>query len=144
MRLLLLTLMFCGGIAVAVQPSINGRLAQKTGILESSCISFFVGTMGLLFLVLLVGQGALMGASRATWWELTGGFLGAFFVTCTIIVVPRVGTLAAMTAVIAAQLMTGIVLDHFGLFRLQQIPFDAWRATGVALLAAGATIVLWR
>lgn len=83
MRLLLLTLMFCAGIAVAVQPSINGRLAQKTGILESSCISFFVGTMGLLFLVLLVGQGALTGASRATWWELTGGFLGAFFVTCT-------------------------------------------------------------
>jgi len=36
------------------------------------------------------------------------------------------------------------VLDHFGLFRLQQIPFDAWRATGVALLAAGAAIVLWR
>jgi transporter family-2 protein len=144
MRLLLLTLMFCAGIAVAVQPSINGRLAQKTGILESSCISFFVGTMGLLFLVLLVGQGALTGASRATWWELTGGFLGAFFVTCTIIVVPRVGTLAAMTAVIAAQLMTGIVLDHFGLFRLQQIPFDAWRAGGVALLAAGAAIVLWR
>jgi bacterial/archaeal transporter family-2 protein len=144
MRLLLLTLMFCGGIAVAVQPSINGRLAQKTGILESSCISFFIGTLALLFAALLIGQGALTSVSRATWWELTGGFLGAFFVTCTIIVVPRVGTLAAMTAVIAAQLMTGVVLDHFGLFRLQQIPFDAWRATGVSLLAAGATIVLWR
>jgi transporter family-2 protein len=144
MRLALLALMFCGGIAVAIQPSINGRLAQKTGVLESSCISFFVGTLALLALVLLVGQGALTGASRATWWELTGGFLGAFFVTCTILVVPRTGTLAALTAVIAAQLLTGIVLDHFGLFRLQQIPFDAWRGAGVLLLAVGAAIVLWR
>ena len=118
---------------------------MSLGAVEAvSCISFFVGTVALLLAALLVGQGALTGASRATWWELTGGFLGAFFVTCTIIVVPRVGTLAAMTAVIAAQLMTGIVLDHFGLFRLQQIPFDAWRASGVALLAAGAAIVLWR
>jgi transporter family-2 protein len=144
MRPLLLVLMFCGGIAVAVQPSINGRLAQKTGILESSCISFFIGTLALLGVALLLGQGALTRVSQASWWELTGGFLGAFFVTCTILVVPRVGTLAAMTAVIAAQLLTGIVLDHYGLFRLQQIPFDAWRAGGVALLAAGATIVLWR
>jgi bacterial/archaeal transporter family-2 protein len=144
MRILLLGLMFCGGIALAVQPSINGRLAQKTGILESSCISFFVGTLALFVLVLLVGQGSLAGVGRASWWELTGGFLGAFFVTCTILVVPRTGTLAALTAVIAAQLVTGIVLDHFGLFRLQQIPFDAWRGTGVALLAAGAAIVLWR
>ena len=66
MRLLLLTLMFCGGIAVAVQPSINGRLAQKTGILESSCISFFIGTLALLVAALLIGQGALTSASRAT------------------------------------------------------------------------------
>jgi len=35
-------------------------------------------------------------------------------VTCTILVVPRVGTLAAMTAIIAAQLLTGVALDHFG------------------------------
>ena len=144
MRLLLLTLMFCGGIAVAVQPSINGRLAQKTGILESSCISFFVGTLALLLVVLLAGQGALTGASQATWWELTGGFLGAFFVTCTILVVPRVGTLAAMTAVIVAQLVTSVLLDHFGLFRLQQVPLDAWRMAGVLLLTGGAALVLWR
>jgi bacterial/archaeal transporter family-2 protein len=144
MRLLLLALMFCGGIALAVQPSINGRLAQKTGILESSCISFLVGSLALLLLVLVSGQGGLARLGAAAWWELTGGFLGAFFVTCTILVVPRVGTLAAMTAIIAAQLVTGVALDHFGLFRLQQVPVDAWRAAGVALLMGGAALVLWR
>ena len=34
-QILLLILMFCGGIAIAVQPSINGRLAQKVGTLAS-------------------------------------------------------------------------------------------------------------
>ena len=144
MRMLLLALMFCGGIAVAIQPSINGRLAQKTGVLESSCISFLVGTLALLLVVLLSGRGGLTGARTAAWWEPTGGLLGAFFVTCTIMVVPCVGTLAAMTAVIAAQLATGVVLDHLDLFRLQLIPFDAWRGARVALLMAGAWIVLWR
>ena len=143
-QLLLFALMFCGGIALTVQPSINGRLAQKTGILASSCVSFWVGALALLALVLLSGRDGLTGIGRAEWWELTGGFLGAFFVTMTILVVPRVGTAAAMAAVIAAQLTTGVVLDHLGLFRLQQVPFDVWRAAGVTLLMAGAVLVLWR
>jgi transporter family-2 protein len=49
-----------------------------------------------------------------------------------------------MAAIIAAQLATGVVLDHWGLFRLQQAPFTIWRAAGVALLMAGAALVLKR
>ena len=143
-HLLLFALMFCGGIAVAVQPSINGRLAQKTGVLESSAISFSVGALALLALVLLSGQHGLAGIGRAAWWELTGGFLGAFFVTLTILAVPRIGTVATLAAVIAGQLATGVVLDHFGLFGLRHIPLDAARAAGVGLLVAGAALVLRR
>lgn len=143
-QLLLLALMFCGGIAIAVQPSINGRLAQKIGVLESSAISFSVGALALLTLVLLSGQRGLAGIGRAAWWELTGGFLGAFFVTVAIVAVPRIGTVATMAAVIAAQLTTGVVLDHFGLFSLRHIPLDAARVAGVGLLMAGAALVLRR
>ena len=110
-------LMFCGGITVAVQPSINGRLAERIGVVESSCISFAVGTLALFAIVLLSGRaGNLRGIVDAHWWELTGGLLGAFFVTLTIVIVPRIGTASAMAATIAAQLMTGLLLDHYGLF----------------------------
>jgi len=140
-QFLLLSLMFCGGIMVALQPSINARLAQKTGTFESSLISFAVGTLVLLVLVLLAGKGSLRGVMTASWWELTGGFLGAFFVTATIMVVPKIGTTAAMAAVIAAQLTTGLLLDHYGLFGLRHIPMDGRRAIGVALLMAGAALI---
>ncbi|MRR37694.1 EamA-like transporter family protein, partial [bacterium] len=39
----LFLLMMFGGAVLALQPSINARLAQKVGILESSFISFAVG-----------------------------------------------------------------------------------------------------
>jgi transporter family-2 protein len=143
-HLVLVALTFCGGIAIAVQPSINGRLAQKTGVLESSAISFSVGALALLALVLLSGQHNLGGVRNAAWWELTGGLLGAFFVTLTIVAVPQIGTVATMAAVIAAQLATGAALDHFGLFGLRHIPLDAGRAAGVGLLVAGAALVLRR
>jgi len=60
-QILLLALMFCGGIAIAVQPSINGRLAQKIGTFESSCISFAVGTLLLSIVVLVAGKGSSRG-----------------------------------------------------------------------------------
>lgn len=141
-QFMLLVLMFCGGIAIAFQPSINGRLAQKIGTFESSCISFAVGTLLLLAVVLVAGKGSLRGVTSASWWELTGGALGAFFVTMTIIAIPRIGTTAAMATVIGAQLATGVLLDHFGLFGFRTIPLDSKRAIGVALLMAGTGLII--
>jgi transporter family-2 protein len=141
---MLYLLMLCGGITVAVQPSINARLARIVGVLESSCISFAVGTVALFMVVLLVGRGSLRGVAAASWWELTGGLLGAFFVTMTIFVVPRIGTAAAMAAIIAGQLATGLLMDHFGLFGGRHIPLDSSRMIGVLLLMAGGWLVFRR
>jgi transporter family-2 protein len=139
---LLLFTMFCGGMAVAIQPSINARLAQKIGAFESSFISFAVGTFAMLLVVMFTGRGSLKALGATTWWELTGGLLGAFFVTLTIVTVPRIGTVAVMAGVIAGQLATGAILDHYGLFGFQQVPLEPKRMFGIVLLAAGAALVL--
>ncbi len=143
--LLFFLLMFCAGVTVAIQPSINARLAGRVGPLGSSCLSFAVGTLVLLAVVLFSGRaGSLRGIADARWWELTGGLLGAFFVTMTIVVVPRIGTASAMAATIAAQLITGLVLDQFGLFGFRTVPMDGKRLLGVVLLLAGAGLVFRR
>ena len=136
--------MFCGGMAVALQPSINARLAQKVGILESACISFAVGTLVLLLVVLISGRGTVKGIYGVAWWELTGGILGAIVVSLTILVVPRIGTAATMAAIIAAQLTTGLILDHFGLFGFNEIPVDLKRLVGLVFLIVGAGLMLRR
>ena len=143
-NLALYFLMFCGGMAVAVQPSINGRLADKVGIVESSCISFAVGTVALFCVAVVLGNGDFRGVAGAAWWELTGGLLGAFFVTMIILAVPRIGTASAMAATITAQLIIGLLLDHFGLFGFRMIPMDLKRTIGVGLLIAGAALVFRR
>ncbi len=143
--MLFFLLMFWAGVTVAVQPSINGRLAERVGTIESSCISFGVGTLVLLVIMLLGGRaGHLRGIADARWWELTGGLFGAFFVTITIVVVPRIGTASAMAATIAAQLITGLVLDQLGLFGFRTVPLDGKRLLGVVLLLAGAGLVFRR
>lgn len=136
--------MACGGVVIAVQPSINARLAQRVGAYESSLISFAVGTLALMLVVMFAGKGNLRGIAHASWWELTGGLLGAFFVTLTIIVVPRIGTVAVMTAIITGQLATAALLDQFGAFGLRHIPLTPLRLLGICLLVAGAALVVRR
>lgn len=143
-HLLPILLMACAGAAVALQPSINARLAQKVGLLESACSSFAVGTVTLAFVLLLSGKGLPKGLPETVWWEWSGGVLGAFFVTVTILAVPRIGTAAAMAAAIAAQLLTGLVLDHFGLFGFRGGEISLTRSLGAGLLILGAWLIVRR
>jgi len=140
--MVLVLLMTCGGLAVAIQPSINARLAQKVGSFESSLISFAVGTLAMIILLTLAGRGNLRNVVDASWWELTGGLLGAFFVTMTIIAVPKLGTLAVMSLIIAGQLTTAALLDQFGIFGLRQISLTPLRGVGILLLCIGAGLVI--
>jgi bacterial/archaeal transporter family-2 protein len=143
-NLLMMALMVAGGVAVAMQPSINARLAEKTGYLQAATLSFAVGTLVLLVLSLASHQGSLRRASEADWWQFSGGLFGAFFVTMTIIGVPRIGTTAVLALTIVSQLIAGMVLDHFGLFGMRGIPLDFKRALGVILLLAGVVLICRR
>lgn len=135
-----LVMLIVGGVS-ALQPSINSRMASRVGLLESSLISFTVGTVALIAIVLLFGRGDIRTCTGAEWWEWTGGILGAIYVTGLIMVVPRIGTTAAISAGIAAQLLTGLVLDHFGAFGMRPITMDLPRLVGVFLLFCGALLV---
>ena len=140
----LILLMIIGGVAVAVQPSINARLAEKTGYLQAATISFAVGTLVLLLISLSTNQGSFRRVSESDWWQLSGGLLGAFFVTMTIIGVPRIGTTAVLALTIVSQLVAGLLLDHYGMFGMRGIPMDFKRLLGIALLLVGVTLICRR
>ena len=143
-NLVLIILMAVGGVAVALQPSINARLAEKTGYLQAATISFAVGTLVLLLVSLSTNQGSFRRATESEWWQLSGGVFGAFFVTMTIIGVPRIGTTAVLALTIVSQLAAGLLMDHYGLLGMRGIPFDFKRLLGVLLLLAGVALICRR
>jgi transporter family-2 protein len=63
--------------------------------------------------------------------------MGAFFVTATVIVAPRIGAVSMMALILAGQMAMSLFLDHFGLLGYTHIPFDFKRLCGVILLLAG-------
>lgn len=143
-NLLLLFAMFIAGAAATIQPPINARLAEKIGYIHAATVSFFIGTLILLALALTTNQGSFRGIGQASWWQLSGGLFGAFFVTMTIVAVPRLGTGTVVAALIVSQLITGMLFDHFGLLGVRQIPFDLSRFGGVVLLLLGVVLIFRR
>jgi bacterial/archaeal transporter family-2 protein len=59
-------------------------------------------------------------------------------------VVPQLGVAGLLAGSIAGQLAGGLMIDRFGLLGMPQNPITTGRLVGVALLVAGAVLVLRR
>ncbi len=129
------------GAAVSLQSGINGELGKRIGFIEGAFFSFFIGTVALTLLMLFLGKGNILNVFQVPKWQLVGGLLGALFVTVMVFGVPKVGVGLAVVTVIVGQIVTSMVIDHFGWFGKEPIPFDWYRAAGVILLFAGLFLI---
>jgi transporter family-2 protein len=115
--------------------------------LPASTISFVVGTLVLLALSLALRPalgGDFSAARGAPWWQLTGGLIGAMFVTTTVLLIPRLGATALVAGTIAGQLVGGVLIDYLGLFGLTRVPVTGYRLLGLALLVIGGMLTIKR
>jgi len=148
-KLLILALVTTGGALVAVQASLNNRLRQalEGDALMAALLSFIVGTVTLLLIVLLRGGGMtslrnLQGSLDAVpWWAFAGGLCGAFYVLAIILGVPKIGVALCMAAVLIGQQICAITLDHFGAFGLESVAISTQRLLGLVCLLFGAWLL---
>jgi bacterial/archaeal transporter family-2 protein len=134
----------CAGGLVALQAPINGNLGRAVGSLQAAFLSFVIGTVALLVIASLAkgGLGTLGGARHVSWYYLTGGLLGAVYVTTILISVRTLGASGVTAATVAGQLAMSVVVDQFGLLGVTKNPVTAGKIVGIALLAAGVWLVV--
>ena len=131
------------GALIAMQPAVNSGLGRETGSLAAAFISFCVGTLLLLAVVVIAGQaGGLRATFDAGPVYLLGGLLGAAYVTCALITVREIGAGGVAAATIAGQLSFSMVLDRLGVLGLEQHPITLSRVAGVILLFAGTWLII--
>ncbi len=132
-----------GGL-IALQAPINSTLGRSVGTFQASFLSFAIGTLVLATIAALAkgGLGQVAEARHLSWYYLTGGVLGAAYVTTVLVTVRALGAAGAVAATISGQLAMSIVLDHYGWLGVQRDPVDALKLLGVALLALGTYLVV--
>jgi bacterial/archaeal transporter family-2 protein len=134
---------FAGGL-VAMQAPINANLGKSIGNLPAASVSFAIGLVALVGITLIAGGGfgRLGQAGNLSWYYLTGGLLGAVYVTTVLISVRTLGAGGVTAATIAGQLALSVVLDRLGVLGLEKQGLSASRLVGVGLLAAGTFLVV--
>jgi transporter family-2 protein len=133
------------GAALAVQVGVNNGLRGRIGhpISAATC-SFATGTIALLAFALVLRPGLPKASSfsGAPWWIWLGGVVGAAYILVTISFSNRLGAAGWLGVVVTGQILTSVVLDHYGLVGFTTHPVTPWRLVGVALLLVGAALVL--
>lgn len=129
---------------MAFQGGLNSALGKVTGLTVATLIVHLLGsfTVALLLLVPSLGAGNLGKVLQVPWYLFLGGPLGVLIIYGVAASIPKIGVAPATTFIITGQVLTALLLDHLGAFGLPKIPFHVLKLLGVALLAAGASLLL--
>jgi bacterial/archaeal transporter family-2 protein len=132
-----------GGL-IALQAPINSQLGRVVGTFQGAFTSFVIGTILLLFIAAFAkgGLGQIAEARHLQWYYLTGGALGAAYVTTVLVTVRSLGAGGVTAATIAGQLTLAVVVDQLGILGVAKHPVTVARVAGILLLALGVLLIV--
>lgn len=131
------------GAFLPMQGSMNSKLAKAgENPVYASMISFTIGVLALVAYILLTSQNvSWKGLKDAPSYSWLGGVLGAFYVTVIVFAFPKIGPGLTFGLVVAGQLITSIVMEHFQIMGTPHQPISLGRIVGVLLIIIGVVAV---
>ena len=140
--ILIILIGLAGGVAVGMQSPMASMLTQRLGIFESVFIVHIGGAIIALIPLLIYSGGKLSQWRSVPWYTLGAGIFGLVVIIAISYMIPRVGVAAAITTVVAGQVLSGAVIDHFGLLEAHIRPMDLTRVIGLAVVLFGVWLTV--
>jgi transporter family-2 protein len=131
-----------GGVAVGLQSPMASMISRRLGVLESVFIVHLGGALFALIPQLALGGGRLALWRSLPWYLLGAGFLGLMVIGAVSFMIPRIGIAAAVTAIVAGQLLVGSALDHFGWLGAPLRALDPTRIFGLIMVMLGVWLTV--
>lgn len=140
--LLIILIGLIGGVAVGLQSPLASMITQRLGLFESVFIVHIGGALIALIPLLMYGGGKLSAWRNVPWYALGAGIFGLVVIGAISYMIPRVGIAAAITTIVAGQLLVGTILDHYGLLGAAGRSMDVTRVIGMAVVLAGVWLTV--
>jgi bacterial/archaeal transporter family-2 protein len=121
----------------------NESLSRAIGYAPAAWAVHAVGAaFGLVFMLPFAGRAWWTTVSQAPWWSWLGGAIGCGMVLLATRAVTVLGVAGFTAVTVAVQLVVSAAIDHFGLAGSPVYALSPLRASGICLLAVGATMVV--
>jgi transporter family-2 protein len=134
------------GAGLAVQAAVNTQLRAAF----SSATWAAIVSSAVAVLVLFGAQAVirdplkLPSLSAHPWWMWTGGFMGGAYVLAIVALTRHLGVALVFASIVVGQLLTGLVIDHYGWFGVAVERLSPTKIIGAVLLVAGFVLIRWR
>lgn len=137
---------FAAGLGITLQTTLNAQLAKGIGgdPVAAALFSFTVGAVCVGVYSLVRGEiiPSLIAISTQPWWSLLGGILGSCALLSYVVLAPRIGLSALLGLAIAGQILSSLMIDHFGLLGATEHPVSLIKLVGTIVMLVGLTVAL--
>lgn len=140
-----IALSLLAGFAVPLQAGTNAKLGVLLGHpLWATAFSLVVSCIAVMVVMLIfkVPRPTIGALQEGPWWIWFGGIAGVLYITAALILVPKLGALNFIMAVIIGQLTISVIIDYFGLVGLPKQPLNVQKMIGISVVLAGFLIAV--
>lgn len=128
------------GIIASTQNVFSARIGDKLGMWEAALVIHFVGLIFAALMAFTFGNGNLKNVAELNKLYLLAGVLGVFIVFTVANGVTALGASFSVGLMVITQLIFSAVIDNFGLFGTERIPFDFTKLVGLLIMIVGVVV----
>lgn len=134
------------GALMSIQGVFNTGVTKETGTWLTNCFVQLTAFLVCLVFFLFTEQGKvpigdLFKVEHK--YMLLGGAIGAFITLTVIQSMSSLGPAKAILAIVVTQVLVGYLIELFGLFGVEKVPFSMSKLIGVIIAIAGIVVFKW-
>lgn len=134
------------GALMSIQGVFNTGVTKESGPWITNCFvqltAFFVCVGFYLFSEMgKVSVGDIFKVEHK--YMLLGGVIGAFITFTVIKSMSCLGPAQAILMIVVTQVLVGYLIELFGLFGVEKVPFSWWKLVGIMVAIVGIVIFKW-
>lgn len=137
----MLCLGILGGVCFGIQGPVNTALGKRTDVFQASLISFFGGMVISGLIAIFLGKGDFLLLKEVKFWQCLGGIYGIINVCVTVAAIPILGAALSFTLIMLGQILSGAVIDFFGLFGSLKTQLSVSRIFGILIIIIGVILI---
>lgn len=131
------------GVLIPIMAALSGAMGRTFDNPQMAALIVVGGAFAMVAAFTFATSGAAFDwrmLKSATPLQLVAGFGMAFYLLSITFLAPRFGVGNAVMLVVAGQIASSAMIDHFGLFGAPHKPIDLVRAGGLAIMVVGVVI----
>lgn len=134
------------GALMSIQGVFNTGVTKETGSWITNCfvqLTAFLVCLGFFLFTELgkVSVGDLFKVEHK--YMLLGGVMGAFITLTVIKSMASLGPAKAILAIVVTQVLVGYLIELFGLFGVEKVPFSMSKLIGILIAIVGIVVFKW-